>query len=155
MKTRRPRSSFHHAVVTFFGSRRSTSLAKASAHRRTSGKVQFGSMRQAMWMPRLPDVFGQPVKPSSSSTSRTRSATFFASLKVVPGCGSTSIRSSSGLSTWARRDGQGWKSIVARLAAQATCATSVTQSSSACRPDGNVTRAVSIHSGRFSGTRFW
>ena len=35
-----------------------------------------------------------------------------------------------------------------------TCATSVTQSSSAWRPDGNVTRAVSIQSGRLSGTRF-
>src|SRR5206468_525112 len=29
MKTLRPRSSFHHAVVTFFGSRRSTSRANA------------------------------------------------------------------------------------------------------------------------------
>ena len=54
-----------------------------------------------------------------------------------------------------RRAGQGWKSIVARFAAQATCATSVTQSASAWRPDGKVTRVVSIHSGRFSGTRFW
>ena len=35
-----------------------------------------------------------------------------------------------------------------------TCASSVTHSSSACRPDGNVTRAVSIQSGRRSGTRF-
>ena len=36
---------------------------------------------------------------------------------------------------------------VPRFAAHATCATFVTQSSSACRPDGNVTRAVSIQSG--------
>jgi hypothetical protein len=61
MKTRSPRSSFHHAVVTSSGIRRSTSRAKASAQRRTSGNVQFGSMRHAMWMPRLPDVFGQPT----------------------------------------------------------------------------------------------
>jgi hypothetical protein len=61
MKTRRPRSSFHHAVVTFFGSRRSTSRANASAQRRTSGNDQFGSIRQAMWMPRFPEVFGHPV----------------------------------------------------------------------------------------------
>ena len=45
--------------------------------------------------------------------------------------------------------------MTARFAPQITCATSVTHSSSACRPDGNVTRATSIHSGRFSGTRFW
>ena len=61
MKTRRPRSSFHHAVVTFFGSRRSTSRANASAARRTTGNSQSGSMRQKTWMPRLPEVFGQPT----------------------------------------------------------------------------------------------
>ena len=66
-----------------------------------------------------------------------------------------SIRSSSGCSVSARREGQGWKSITARFAAHATWASSVTQSSSAWRPEGNVTRAASIHSGRFSGTRFW
>jgi hypothetical protein len=65
------------------------------------------------------------------------------------------MRSSSGLSTCARRDGHGWKSIVARFAAHATCAISVTHSSSAWRPEGNVTRAVSTHSGRLAGTRFW
>ena len=106
-------------------------------------------------MPRLPEVFGQPVHPISPSVSRTTAATRLPSVKVVPGCGSMSIRSSSGLSTSARRDGQGWKSTTARFAAHATCATSVTQSSSACRPEGNVTRAASTHSGRFSGTRFW
>ena len=44
---------------------------------------------------------------------------------------------------------------MARFAAHATCAISVTHSSSAVRPDGKVTVAVSIQSGRFSGTRFW
>ena len=66
-----------------------------------------------------------------------------------------SMRSSSGRSTSRRRDGHGWKSTTARFAAQATWAGSVTQSSSACLPEGNVTRATSIQSGRFSGTRFW
>ena len=108
-----------------------------------------------MWMPRFPDVFGQPVHPISASTSRTSAATRFPSAKDVPGCGSMSIRSSSGRSTWLRREGHGWKSTTARFAAHATCATSVTHSSSACRPDGKVTRATSTHSGRFSGTRFW
>ena len=41
MKTRLPRSSFHHAVVTFFGRRRSTSRANASAARRTTGNSQL------------------------------------------------------------------------------------------------------------------
>ena len=154
MKTRSPRSSFHQAVVTS-SLRRSTSRANASAQRRTTGNSHFGSIRQATWMPRLPDVFGQPVQPISASVSRTTAATRLPSSNDVPGCGSMSIRSSSGLSTSARREGQGWKSTTARFAAHATCATSVTQSSSACRPDGNVTRAASTHSGRFSGTRFW
>jgi hypothetical protein len=66
-----------------------------------------------------------------------------------------SMRSSSGCSVSRLRDGHGWKSTTARFAAQTTCASSVTQSSSACLPDGNVTRAASTHSGRFSGTRFW
>ena len=48
MNTRLPRSSFHHAVVTFFGSLRSTSRANASAQRRTSGNVQLGSIRHAL-----------------------------------------------------------------------------------------------------------
>ena len=38
-----------------------------------------------------------------------------------------------------------------RFAAQQTCASSVTHSSSAVRPDGNVTVAVSIQSGRLLG----
>ena len=93
--------------------------------------------------------------PISSSVSPTTAATRLPSANVVPGCGSTSIRSSSGRSTSARRDGHGWKSTTARFAAQTTCATSVTHNSSAWRPEGNVTRAASTHSGRFSGMRFW
>src|SRR5919109_888136 len=58
MKTFAPRSSFHHAVVTSSGARRSTSRANASAQRRTTGNVQFGSMRTYTWTPRLPDVCG-------------------------------------------------------------------------------------------------
>ena len=40
---------------------RPTSRANASAARRTTGNSQFGSMRQKTWIPRFPDVFGQPV----------------------------------------------------------------------------------------------
>ena len=40
-------------------------------------------------------------------------------------------------------------------AAQAATATSVGQTSSAVRPDGKVTVAVSTYSGAPLGTRFW
>ena len=46
---------------------------------------EFGSMRQATWIPRLPEVFGQPTKPSSASVSCTIAATCFASANPVPG----------------------------------------------------------------------
>ena len=45
------------------GARRSTSRARASAARRTSGNVQRRSIRTLTWMPREPDVFGQPTRP--------------------------------------------------------------------------------------------
>ena len=57
------------------GARRSTSRASASAARRTSGYVQRGSMRTLMWMPREPEVFGQPTSPTASSASCATSAT--------------------------------------------------------------------------------
>jgi NAD(P)H-dependent flavin oxidoreductase YrpB (nitropropane dioxygenase family) len=53
------------------------------------------------------------------------------------------------------RTGQGWKVSVPRLAAQATTAGSVGQTSSAERPLGNSMRAVFTHSGAPLGTRFW
>jgi hypothetical protein len=61
MKTFSPRSSFHQAVVTSPGARRSISRANASAQRRTTGNSQRGSIRTATWMPRLPEVLGQPT----------------------------------------------------------------------------------------------
>ena len=45
MNTFSPRSSFHHAVVTSSGARRSISRANASAQRRTTGNSQRGSIR--------------------------------------------------------------------------------------------------------------
>ena len=92
-----------------------------------------------MCTPRLPEVLGQPVQPTSASTSRTTAATRFASSKSVPGWGSRSMRSSSGCSTASRRVCQGWNSTVDICTAQTTDANSVTQSSSAVRPDGNDT----------------
>lgn len=99
---------------------------------------QRGSIGTKMWMPRPPEVFGNPVSPCSARISRTCGATRAASSKVVPGCGSRSIRSWSGASTSARVTGHGWKVSVPRFAAQATTASSVGVTSSAVRPDGNV-----------------
>ena len=39
------------------------------------GNVQRGSIRTLMWIPREPEVFGQPTSPTASSASRATSAT--------------------------------------------------------------------------------
>ena len=116
-------------------------------------KSHSGRILASTWMPRPPEVFGKPVRPASASTSRSTPATRTASAKSVPGCGSRSIRSSSGWSTSGLRTGHGWKSNVPRLAAHASTAGSVGQTSSAVRPDGNVIFTVSTHSGAPLGTR--
>ena len=56
-------------TVASLGARASTSRARASAARRTSGYVQRGSTRTLMWMPREPEVLGQPTSPRASSAS--------------------------------------------------------------------------------------
>ena len=149
------RSSFHQRLVASEGARRSTSRARASAARRTSGNVQRGSMRTLMWMPRDPDVLGQPVSPRSTSDSWTTSATFRTSSQGTPGMGSRSTRSSSGWSRSSARTGCGLRSMQPRLTIQASCAASRMTISSAVRPDGNDSSTVSIQSGRDSGARFW
>ena len=53
------------------------------------------------------------------------------------------MRSSSGWSGRSRRTGHGWNVRVPICAAHTGTATSVGQTSSAVRPDGNVTLAVS------------
>ena len=55
----------------------------------------------------------------------------------------------------ARREFQGWNSTVDICTAQITLASSVTHSSSACRPEGKLTRTVSTHGGAPWGSRFW
>ena len=74
-------------------------------------------------------------------------------MKVVPGCGSRSMRSSSGWSLSPLRVGHGWKVIVPICAHQATVARLATQTSSAVRPLGKVTRVVSTYDGAPLGTR--
>ncbi len=108
-----------------------------------------------MWMPREPEVFGKPSSACSSSTSRTPSATSRTSSNGTPGPGSRSTRSSSGRSRSVRLTGHGFQSITPRLTPHTRCAASFGTSSRAWRPLGNVTVAVSIHSGALSGTRFW
>ena len=81
--------------------------------------------------------------PSSANSSRATPATRTASVNVVPGWGSRSIRSSSGRSTSARRTGQGWKVSVPMCAHHTGTAISVGQISSAVRPEGKVMVAVS------------
>ena len=66
------------------------------------------------------------------------------------------MRHSSGFSVSARRLFQGWNSTVDICTAQTTCATSVTQSSSAVRCHrGKYSCTVSIHGGAPLGSRFW
>src|SRR5947208_2529117 len=108
-----------------------------------------------MWNPREPDVFGQPVRPSSSSTSLATSATSRTWDQGTPGTGSRSMRSSSGWSRSAARTGCGLRSMQPRLTIHASWAAFVTTISSAVRPDGNDSSTVSIHSGREVGARFW
>ena len=133
------------------GARRSTSRASASAARRTSRNVQRGSMRTLMWMPREPEVFGQPTSPTSSSASLTTSATSRTCVQGTPGTGSRSTRSSSGWSRSSARTGCGLRSMQPRLTTQARPAASSRTISSAVRPDGKVSSTVWIQSGRLSG----
>ena len=66
------------------------------------------------------------------------------------------MRHSSGFSVSARRLFHGWNSTVLIWTAQITCASSVTQSSSAVRLQrGKKTCTVSIQGGAPFGSRFW
>ncbi len=149
------RSSFHHLLVAMAGARRSTSRARATAARRTLSNDQRGSIRTLMWMPREPDVLGQPTRPLSLRTSRTTRATRRMSSQATPGPGSRSTRSSSGCSRSSARIACGFRSRHPRLATQIRPAASSRTTSSAVRPDGNASWTVRTHSGRESGALFW
>src|SRR5438270_110559 len=58
--------SFHHFELASEGARRSTARDNATAARRTSAKLQRGSMRTLTCIPREPLVLGQPRSPISS-----------------------------------------------------------------------------------------
>ena len=60
--------------------------------------------------------------PASARTSRSTWAAGTASSKSVPGCGSRSMRSWSGLSVFSARDGQGWNTTVFICTAQTAAA---------------------------------
>lgn len=70
-KIRSPRSSFHQAVVTRSGMRRSSSRPAAMVARLTSVNVHSGAIGTKTWMPRPPEVLGQPRSPWPSSTDRS------------------------------------------------------------------------------------
>jgi hypothetical protein len=108
-----------------------------------------------MCMPREPEVLGQPVSPKSASTSRATSATDTICGHSMPGTGSRSTRSSSGWSRSSASTGCGFRSMQPRLTTQARPAASRSTTSSAVRPEGKRSSAVSIQSGRLSGARFW
>ena len=91
-----------------------------------------------MWIPREPDVFGQPTSPTASSDSRATSATSRICDHGTPGTGSRSTRSSSGWSRSSARTGCGLRSMQPRLTTQARPAASSMTISSAVRPDGKV-----------------
>ena len=82
------------------------------------------------------DVLAQPVRPISASTSRSARAASTASEKSRPGCGSRSMRSSSGLSLSAVRTGHGWKVTVFICTAHTAAAGSSTTSWACCGPTG-------------------
>ena len=100
-----PRSSFHHRAVARPGARFSTSRASVSAASRTCLKSHCGAIRTRMCSPRDPLVFGQPTRPTSSSTSRATIATSTICDQSTPGIGSRSTRSSSGWSRSSARTG--------------------------------------------------
>ena len=147
MKMRSPRSSFHQAVVSCCGIRRSSSRASAMTACRTSRNSCSGSMGANTWMPRLPEVFTNPVRPTSASRARRASAAGTASANPVPGCGSRSMRSWSGLSGSPARDAHGWKTIVFICAAHTAPAGSSSTSCGCRRPLGYVTVTSRTHAG--------
>ena len=129
------------------GARRSTSRASASAARRTSANAQRGWIRTLTWMPREPDVFGQPTRPRSASTSRDDarhrrgSAT---TRRPAPGRGRRAAR--RGGRGPSARTGCGCSSRQPRFAIQASAAASRGTTSSAVRPEGKLSATTSIQS---------
>ena len=106
-------------------------------------------------MPRFPDVFGQPTKPSSSRTSlhHERDA-------LGVGEGRARLRVDVDAELVGMLDvGAARRPRVEVQRAEIRRPDHVGELGDAelvgVPPEGKVTRAVSIHSGRFSGTRFW
>ena len=92
MKTRSPRSSFHHAVVTASGMRRSSSRAAEMTACRTPMKSCSASIGAYTCSPLLPEVLMKAVRPASVEDSQFERGGHRI-LEVLPGCGSRSSRS--------------------------------------------------------------
>ena len=108
-----------------------------------------------MWIPREPDVFGQPTSPTASSASCVTSATSRICDHATPGTGSRSTRSSSGWSRSSARTGCGLRSMQPRLTTQARPAALV-DDDLVGRPAGRERQLGGPDPvGRLSGARFW
>ncbi len=142
-----PRSSFHQLVVTASGIRLSSSLAAAITACRTSRNSCVGSIGQNTCRPRLPLVLIHASRPASRSTARSACAAVTASAMPVPGCGSRSIRSSTGWSASVARDAHGWNTIVFICAAHTADAISPRKSCGCRRPLLYVTVTASTKAG--------
>ena len=120
-----------HPERVYFPATGATKLDLANYYLRVGDGIVRALRERPCMMHRFPDVFGQPVAPTSSSTSCTTPATRCTVSNPHSGIGSRSIRHSSGRSTSARREFHGWNSTVDICTAQITSAGCVTHSSSA------------------------
>ena len=108
-----------------------------------------------MWMPREPEVFGQPTSPTASSDSRATSAT---SRICDHGDAGHRVEVDAQLVGMVEVVGPDRVRVevdAAEVDDPGQAAASSTTISSAVRPDGKVSVAVRIQSGAFSGARFW
>ena len=112
-----------------------------STARRTSSKVHRISILAYTWIPRDPDVFGQPTRPTSSRSDAHPSATSRQSSKSNPGVGSRSSRISSGWSRWDVRLVHGFRSRTPNCTCSMMSDTSSTTGMLPGRAEGNCTGA--------------
>src|SRR3990172_2934880 len=97
-----------------------------------------------IWIPREPDVFGQPTTPTASSAAWATIATSRICAHSMPGTGSRSTRSSSGWSMSSALTGWGLRSMQPRFTIHAKPAASSTTISSAVRPGEGVPDKIQL-----------
>ena len=156
MKTRSPRSSFHHASVIRSGRRRASSPRDRHRGRPAPGSGPSGARagRRRGCRGCRSSSAGPRCRARRAASAPRRAATRTSS-KPTPGWGSRSMRSSSACSGSAARFGHTWKPRQPRFTAHTTCARSAATSAREVVPFGVLTIVVSSQSGASSGTRFW